>query len=89
MPQTQEGFMKGIVSGHNAQRTRYAIQTDLGYTVADIEDGELNINDVVSGNLDDHGEASLLNHTTGASATVYVEAIQATESAARTLLQNR
>lgn len=81
--------MKGIIRGHNTQCTRYAILTDPGYTIADLEEGELNINDVVTGNLNDHGEVSLLNHTTGARATVYVEAIQATESNARTLLQNR
>jgi hypothetical protein len=77
-------FMKGIIKG--IQRNRIAIFTDYGYTVADVQSGEVNINDVVFGNLDDHGDAELKNQTTGHTLSVYIEAIQASAEIARGML---
>jgi hypothetical protein len=79
--------MKGIIKG--IQQDRIAILTDYGYTVADVQDGEANINDVVFGNLDDHGDAVLKNHTTGHTLSVYIEAIQASAEIARGMLGHR
>ncbi|HMM74861.1 MAG TPA: hypothetical protein PJ986_04065 [Gammaproteobacteria bacterium] len=58
----------------------------MGFTVFDVVSGEINVGDFVSGPLNDHGDAVLKNLTTGERIEVYVEAIQATQSAARDLL---
>jgi hypothetical protein len=80
--------MNGIVRAANHRRQRYAIQTDDGFTVADLIDGELNINDEVSGTLDDHGETMLRNLTTGDLVEVRIDAYYASrESAAQFLAQ--
>lgn len=78
--------MKGIVKGINQQRTRAAVLTDQGYTVFDIEDGEVSFGDTISGNLNDHGSYTLNNLTTGSTLDVYIQAIQATTEATRSLL---
>lgn len=79
--------LKGIVVGYHARLPRYAIKTDYGYTVVDVEDGSLNLRDEVAGALDDHGHTTLLNESTGEPVEVCVEAIQATAEAANQLLR--
>lgn len=66
---------------------RFAVITDHGYTVFDIEHGELSIEDRVSGCLDMHGHQDLTNQTTGHKLSAYIEAIQATQQAALDLLR--
>lgn len=65
----------GIVRAVNQRRQRYAIQTDDGYTIADLIDGELNIHDEVSGVLDEHEEVILKNLTTGDTVEVRIDEI--------------
>jgi hypothetical protein len=65
----------GIVRAANQRRQRYAIQTADGYTLVDLIDGELNINDEVSGVLDEHEEVILKNLTTGDTVEVRIDAI--------------
>lgn len=77
--------MHGIIKA--IRKGRIAILTNDGYTIADIEYGEANIEDVVTGALDDHGNAALINTTTGDSLDVYIEAIYATASSAGMLLK--
>jgi hypothetical protein len=79
--------MRGIIKG--IQRERIAILTDYGYTIADVQDGEFNINDSVSGDLDDHGDCLLVNHTTGQTLSVQVVAIQTNTETARDMLRYR
>lgn len=80
--------MKGIVHQLNARLARYAIQTDQGFTVADLIDGELTLNDEVSGILDEHGEVALKNLTTGDLVEVRIEAFYASLQSAAKLLAN-
>lgn len=74
--------MKGIAQYVSSNRQRVAALTDEGYTVFDIEDGEVNPHDVLSGCLDDHGSTVLSNQTTGQKVHVYIEAIQASQASA-------
>lgn len=78
--------MHGIVKGISRNNQRAVVLTDFGYTVFDIENGSLSIEDKISGNLDDHGSQNLTNKTTGQALSVYIEAIQATASFAESLL---
>lgn len=77
--------MKGIVKGLSRDRQRVAVETEYGYTVFDIEDGEADLEDKISGGLDDHGEQDLTNLTTGQTLTVYIDAIQASKKSALAL----
>ena len=63
--------------------------TERGYTVFDIENGEASLNDVIIGNLDDHGSHDLTNQTTRHKISVYIEAIQASLEFAQSLLCDR
>ncbi len=78
--------MLGIVKGLSRNKQRVAVLTDYGYTVFDIEYGEVSMGDEITGNLDDHGSQDLTNQTTRQELSVYIEAIQATPSAAQSLL---
>lgn len=78
--------MNGIVKGLSRNKQRAAVLTDNGYTVFDIEDGEVSMGDEITGNLDDHGDQDLTNQTTRQRLSVYIEAIQATPAAAQSLL---
>ncbi|UNU87539.1 hypothetical protein [Aeromonas dhakensis] len=80
--------MFGIVKGLSRNKQRVAVLTDYGYTIFDIEDGEVSIGDEITGNLDDHGSQDLTNQTTRQQLLAYIEAIQVTPSAAQNLLSN-
>ncbi len=79
--------MKGIVQGLSRNKVRAAVRTEYGYTVIDIEFGEVSHGDILTGNLDDHGDQQLMNQTSGQTISVYTEAIQASKSAAESLLR--
>jgi len=81
--------LQGIVKGLYKNKQRAAVLTEYGYTVFDIEHGEVSINDLISGNLDDHGSHDLSNQTTGHSLSVYIEAIQASLKSAQSLLSHK
>lgn len=81
--------MQGIVKGLSKNQQRVSVVTDCGYTVFDIEHGEASLNDVIIGNLDDHGSHDLTNQTTGHKLSVYIEAIQASKESAQSLLSHR
>lgn len=81
--------MQGVVKGLSKNAQRVAVLTPEGYTVFDIHDGEVCMNDVITGALDDHGSQDLTNQTTRQKLSVYVEAIQATPAAARSLLSHK
>lgn len=78
--------MKGIVRGISKNRVRCAVATDYGFTVFDITSGETFIGDVIVGNLDDHGDATLRSQGSGQKISAYVEAIQASAEFAQQLL---
>ncbi|MBL0559470.1 hypothetical protein ACQUZQ_08300 [Aeromonas veronii] len=80
--------MLGIVKGLSRNKQRVAVLTDYGYTIFDIEDGEVSMGDEITGNLNDHGSQNLTNQTNRQQLSVYVEAIEATPSAAQNLLSN-
>ncbi|MFB0583056.1 hypothetical protein [Aeromonas salmonicida] len=80
--------MLGIVKGLSRNKQRVAVLTDYGYTIFDIEDGEVSMGDEVTGNLDDHGSQDLTNQTTRQQLFAYIEAIQVTPLAAQNLLSN-
>ncbi|MBX9754664.1 MAG: hypothetical protein K2X80_07920 [Pseudomonadaceae bacterium] len=81
--------IKGIVCGYHAQMPRFAIRTDCGYSVVDVEVGQRRMHDQVAGELDGHGQTTLQNETTGEDVEVCVEAIQATREGAASLLRSR
>lgn len=81
--------MRGVVRGLSRNRQRVAVLTDDGYTVFDIHEGEVSMNDVISGALDDHGSQDLTNQTTRQTLSVYIEAIHATPKSAQLLLSHR
>ena len=81
--------MQGIVKGLSQNRQRAAVLTDTGYTVFDLVHGEVEVNDVISGDLASHGSQDLSNLTTTHTLSVHIEAIQATTSGARSLLKSR
>lgn len=81
--------IKGVVCGYHAQISRFAVHTDYGYSVVDVESGVLRVHDQVVGELDEHGQCTLLNETTGEDVEVCVEAIQASRDAAASLLRSR
>lgn len=78
--------MQGIVKGFSRNKQRVAVLTDEGYTVFDINDGEVSIDDLITGVLDDHGSQDLTNQTTKQKISVYIEATQATPTSAQSLL---
>ncbi|MFQ2048175.1 hypothetical protein ACK34J_04365 [Aeromonas veronii] len=80
--------MLGIVKGLSRNKQRVAVLTDYGYTIFDIEDGEVSMGDEITGNLNDHGSQNLTNQTNRQQLSVYVEAIEATPSAAQNLLSS-
>lgn len=80
--------MKGLVKFINKSTDRIAVLTDDGYTVFDIEDGEVNMGDVISGNLNDHGSQNLIDQTKGHTLRVYIEAIQADAISVQSLLRH-
>lgn len=79
--------MNGIVHQLNARRSRYAIQTGDGYTIADLVDGELNIGDLVDGVLDEHEEVTLTNITTGDTVEVRIDAIHVPQQSLAKILE--
>lgn len=81
--------IKGTVCGYHAHLPRFAVRTDYGYSVVDVEEGLLRVHDQVVGELDDHGHTTLHNETTGEDVEVCVEAIQASRDAAASLLRSR
>lgn len=81
--------MQGIVKGLSKNKRRAAVLTDYGYTVFDIHDGDVSHEDIIIGNLDDHGSHNLVNQTSGHTLSVYIEAIQASLESARSLLQGK
>lgn len=78
--------MKGIVQGYSSNYKRIAVMTDYGYTVFDIEQGQISLGDVITGNLNVHGWTVLTNETKKQKLSVYIEAIQATKEFAESLL---
>jgi uncharacterized protein YbjQ (UPF0145 family) len=80
--------MKGTVCGWSSNRAFFALRTDYGYTVLEVHYGELEMGDVVSGDLDSHGSARFHNETQGGRIDGYVQAIQATREAAINLLNS-
>lgn len=78
--------MNGTVRAANLRRQRFAIQTEDGYTIADLIDGELNVSDEVGGILDEHGDTTLRNLTTGNTVEVRIEAFYATSQSAAQIL---
>ncbi|MDP1925744.1 MAG: hypothetical protein Q8K57_13300 [Thiobacillus sp.] len=80
---------QGIIAGLSRNKRRAAAQTDAGYTVFDLVDGELSIGDVISGNLDDHGSQDLTNQTTRQKLSAYIEATGATQKSAQSLLSSK
>jgi len=78
--------IKGVVKCLSPNRNRVAALTDYGYVVFDLIDGEVDKDDVIIGDLDDHGAKQVTNLTRKQRLSVYIEAIQATSRSALTLL---
>lgn len=81
--------MRGKVAGVNRQNGMAAISTVYGYTVAQVLEGDLSVGDDVSGELDDHGDVVLVNHSSGLRVQAYVEAIHASPRIAQQLISGQ
>lgn len=81
--------INGVVSGGNREIGRWAIRTERGFVVVDLIDGEFEIQDAVTGDLENHGLVVLINRRTEEPVEVCIEAIDATLEGARALLRNR
>lgn len=80
--------MKGIIKYHSHNKERAAVETDNGYTVFDINHGQISLGDIISGCLNDHGEKVLTNQTTGQTLSVHIESIQASRESVLLLLRH-
>ena len=66
----------------------FAVLTDYGYTVVELlDDADLDVGDTVKGDLDDHGGVTLVHAETGQRFEGYVQAIQATQLNAVSLIR--
>ena len=79
----------GVICGYHAHLQRFAVRTDHGYSVVDVQEGELSLHDQVTGMLEDHGLVVLTNRTTGEDVEVCVEAVHASREAVEALLRSR
>jgi|GEM_PF-3256681 len=77
--------MKGIVKCMSANKIRVAVLTEYGYTVFDVEGGEIEYGNIITGSLDEHGFQVVTNESTGRKASVYIEAVQASPKSAQAL----
>ena len=83
--------MKGVVSFINSKNGRVAALVDgHGFTVFELLGGyEIDIGDIDSGNLDDHGGEVLMNHTQQEEIDVYIQAISCGKDVALRLVRGR
>lgn len=79
--------MQGVVCGKHARWARYAVRTDTGYVVLDVEAGAMAPGDVLQGDLRCHGSVSLQNQTSGGTVQARIEAFDASREAAESLLR--
>lgn len=77
------------VSGINHEKQRVAIITDWGYTVTDINAGQLKLQDVVVGEFEKLGSNDWQNLSTGKAVSVTVTHAQVTRIGADALLYRR
>jgi hypothetical protein len=80
--------MEGRACGTNG-RQRWALETDYGYIVLDIYNGQVCLCDVLSGDLRRHGSVNLRNLTSGTIVECYVAAFDASRQSAESLLSHR
>ena len=79
--------MKGTVIGINANKGLVAVSTNYGITVLELLDGsDISINDVITGNLDSHGDETFLNETQSQEMEVYVDAVHCDKTTAKSLM---
>lgn len=78
---------RGDVRMLNLAKQRVAAVTDWGYTVADINEGELRLRDVVEGPFEATGRCTWNNLSTGLPVSVTVTHVQATMIGAERLVQ--
>lgn len=79
--------MKASVIAINTKKGFVAVSTENGITVFELLGGyEVEIGDVISGNLDSLGGETFINETQSEEMDVYVQGIRCTESNARQLM---
>ncbi|AXQ29414.1 hypothetical protein D0B54_12270 [Solimonas sp. K1W22B-7] len=71
----------------NVAKRRVAVVTDWGYTVAETNEGELRLRDVVEGPFEATGRCTWNNLSTGLPVSVTVTHVQATMIGAERLVQ--
>lgn len=81
--------VNGTIAAANLNIGRYVARSPAGYLVMDLMQGELNLRDVVSFDPQHLGPAYLINHTTGESVEVCVEALLSTLQAAVAVTESR
>lgn len=79
----------GLVTAQTKNKQRVAVLIPHGYTVFDIEDGEISISDEVIGPLEENGSQDLSNLTTGQKVSVQIVATLVSGKDAVSLLENK
>lgn len=79
-----KNHVKGVVCDVNKHRA--AAMTDDGYTIFDIEEGEVQIGDTVLGDLHAHGSREVFNVTKDQALFIFIEAKKITHESAQYLL---
>ena len=80
--------MKGTVQFVNPRRGTFAVTTSDGFTVVEVLDTiEVEVDDEVTGKLDEHGSVTLRHVASGEEFDAFVQAVGESEARARALLQ--
>jgi hypothetical protein len=82
--------MRGVVTDISPRRLMIAIEVDgYGYTVAELlVDDDVDLGDVIQGNLRTHESEELRNVTKGTVLSVYIQAHDASPASKAELLRN-
>lgn len=81
--------MKGRVIGIDVRKGFFAIKTDGGITVAETLEGpNVEMGDIISGNLESEGGETFINETQGIKTSVFVQGTQCTPEFAKHLLES-
>ena len=80
--------MKGTVISVNQRKGFVAARTDHGITVIELLGGyEVEVGDVLTGDLDTHGGEKLRNETKSETMDVYIQAIHCSPASAQDLMR--
>ncbi|WP_457571530.1 hypothetical protein [Desulfovulcanus sp.] len=78
--------MKGIVRAINPRKGMVAVETSLGYSILELLGDDVEIGDIISGNLDSLGSETVRNETQMENIEVFIQDCHCTAQHARLML---